>query len=67
MKGTVKWFDGKRGFGFIYSEELGGDIFVHVSAIVPNGDGIKLLSPERERHSVREGNEREASLFLGER
>jgi CspA family cold shock protein len=43
MKGIVKWFDGKRGFGFIYSEEIGGDLFVHAAAITPNGDGLKIL------------------------
>ena len=43
MRGKVKWFDPLRGFGFIYSEEIGGDLFVHVSSITPNGDGLKVL------------------------
>ena len=30
--GTLKWFDHLRGFGFIQSDEGGGDVIVHVSA-----------------------------------
>ncbi|MFW5760571.1 MAG: cold-shock protein [Cyclobacteriaceae bacterium] len=36
MKGTVKWFDSTKGFGFIVSEE-GEDIFVHHSDILQEG------------------------------
>lgn len=40
MKGTVKWFNNQKGYGFITSED-GKDIFVHYSGI--KGDGFKTL------------------------
>lgn len=38
--GTVKWFDSKKGFGFILNE-AGQDVFVHFSSI--EGDGFRAL------------------------
>jgi CspA family cold shock protein len=39
-RGTVKWFNEKKGYGFI-QQEGGPDVFVHFSAI--KGDGFKTL------------------------
>jgi CspA family cold shock protein len=39
-QGTVKWFNGEKGFGFITAED-GKDVFVHFSAI--QSDGYKTL------------------------
>jgi cold shock protein len=33
MKGTVKWFNGQKGYGFIAPEDGSKDIFVHISAV----------------------------------
>ena len=54
-QGTVKWFNGSKGFGFIQREE-GDDVFVHFSAI--QSEGFKTLD---------EGDEVEFEVIQGEK
>jgi CspA family cold shock protein len=52
-QGTVKWFNGSKGFGFI-ERESGDDVFVHYSAIV--SDGFRTLDEgQRVEFIVTEG------------
>ena len=43
VKGTVKWFNSRKGFGFINSED-GTDVFVHFSALAGDDDEYKTLN-----------------------
>jgi cold shock protein len=43
LKGTVKWFNSRKGYGFISSEE-GNDVFVHYTALAGDDDEYKTLN-----------------------
>ncbi len=60
MKGTVKWFDDQRGYGFITQED-GSDIFIHHSEI--NGTGHKTLTKgDSVSYEVGQGRRGEAAV-----
>ena len=52
--GTVKWFNGGKGYGFL-AQEGGQDVFVHFSAI--QGEGFKVLNEgDRVEYDIVPGN-----------
>lgn len=64
LQGTVKWFNNKRGWGFIVKED-GEDIFVHYSAI--KGDGFKSLTEgQRVQFEIEKGSNGPAAANVEE-
>ena len=54
-KGTVKWFNAQKGYGFITNESTGEDVFVHFSGIA--GEGYKSLEEgQNVTFDISEGN-----------
>jgi CspA family cold shock protein len=56
LTGTMKWFDATRGFGFLVSDEVKGDVLVHFSILkehdrrsLPEGAVVECLVAEQER------------------
>ena len=56
VTGSVKWFDATRGFGFIASDNGGGDVLLHYSVLreigrrsLPEGARVECLAMRRER------------------
>jgi CspA family cold shock protein len=53
-QGTVKWFNGEKGFGFITPEDGGADVFVHYSEI--DASGFRSLDEgQRVTYTVAQG------------
>ncbi|MBO7342535.1 MAG: cold shock domain-containing protein [Alistipes sp.] len=55
MTGKVKWFDSKKGYGFILPDE-GGEIFVHYTGII--AEGFKALTEGQRVEFEIGGNEK---------
>ena len=56
VKGRVKWFDSTRGFGFLVSDELDGDVLLHFSVLrehgrrsLPEGATVECIAARQER------------------
>ena len=54
VKGTVKWFNSRKGYGFISSEE-GNDVFVHYSALAGDEEYKTLNENDKVEFEVVEG------------
>ena len=59
-KGTVKWYNAEKGYGFLSNDEGGEDVFVHFSAI--QTDGYRTLEEGQKVEFEEEMDERKGKL-----
>jgi CspA family cold shock protein len=59
-KGTVKWFNTTKGYGFIQPDEGGKDVFVHISAVERSGL-TGLADNQKISYELREGRDGKVS------
>jgi cold shock protein len=62
--GTVKWFNGQKGFGFIQPETGGPDVFVHISAV--ERAGLTSLSEGQKVSFELERDKRSGKMSAGQ-
>ncbi|MGB9692055.1 MAG: cold-shock protein [Candidatus Sumerlaeaceae bacterium] len=62
--GVVKWFNDKKGYGFIRPADGGPDVFVHYSAILAEGHKTLMEGDRVEFELVEDGNVRRAYNVL---
>jgi CspA family cold shock protein len=60
--GTVKWFNGQKGFGFIEPEDGSKDVFVHISAVERSGLG-SLREGQKVSFELERGRDGRASAI----
>ena len=61
--GTVKWFNTTKGFGFIAPDDVGKDVFVHISAVDRSGL-TGLADNQKIEYELKEG--RDGRMMAGE-
>ncbi|MBI1407235.1 MAG: cold-shock protein [Caulobacter sp.] len=61
--GTVKWFNGTKGFGFIQPDEGGADVFVHISAV--EKAGLRSLNEGQKINYELERDSRSGKMSAG--
>ena len=62
--GTVKWFNGQKGFGFIQPDGGGNDVFVHISAV--ERAGLGSLNEGQKLSYVLEQDRRSGKMSAGQ-
>jgi len=58
--GTVKWFNGQKGYGFIQPTDGGKDVFVHISAVEAAGMG-SLNEGQKVSYEIEQGRQGKTS------